>query len=394
MKFFIPTTFALCLLIGCNKNQEPSAATVPLAASISLEEPEVTPAPIPVEASASAGVPKPQASPVEGIRFLNQWNRSEESMRSKFPNSGSSEWQTCLAGFVEGQASPAAYRADLRIAVPTVFGPSFAGFAEAYGQGGLPELSSALASSESQGPGWMVWAEAAVRQAVEKQNFATGGKILVLLLPAMLNDGYPSARVLELAKLANHLMANAASFVKSERYTVQSGDSLWKICRDWKKKGVYFNSGWLKTFNGKVRDSIRLGENMKIPTGPLMVTIWREARLLALHADGTPVRLVSASMGKIGEETPLGSFTIGECLEEPVYWPQDGRSAIPFGNPDNPLGTRWLGFVEKSSYGIHGTNTPDTIGSFESEGCIRLTNEQVDELFSLIGPGVQVRILP
>lgn len=392
MKFFIPTTFALCLLIGCTKNV--GSSTVPLAAAISLEESEVTPVPVPTEASATAVLLVPQKSPIEGIRFLNQWHRRGESARSKFVESASSEWQICLASFVAGQSAPAAYRADLRIAVPTVFGPSFAGFAEAFGQGGLTELNLALQASESQGPGWMVWTEAAVRQAVEQQEFALGGQLFGRLLPAMLNDGYERGRILELGELAQSFMAHVSRFVAAEAYTVQSGDSLWKLCRDWKKKGVHFNSGWLKAFNGKTRDSIRLGEAMKIPVGPLTVTIWRDACLLGLYADGVPIRLVSASMGMPGEETPLGTFTIGECLKDPVYWPQDGRSAIPFGNPDNPLGTRWLGFVEQTSYGIHGTNAPASIGTFESEGCVRLTNEQVNELFGLIGPGVKVEILP
>jgi L,D-transpeptidase ErfK/SrfK len=56
------------------------------------------------------------------------------------------------------------------------------------------------------------------------------------------------------------------------------------------------------------------------------------------------------------------------------------------------LGERWLGFKEDSQYGIHGTNSESTIGSYESGGCLRLHNADVIELFELVKSGIAVSI--
>jgi hypothetical protein len=58
-----------------------------------------------------------------------------------------------------------------------------------------------------------------------------------------------------------------------------------------------------------------------------------------------------------------------------------GAPAVPFGHPDNPLGTRWIAWFDeggKTSYGIHGTADGNTVGGRVSRGCIRLTNRDVE----------------
>jgi lipoprotein-anchoring transpeptidase ErfK/SrfK len=63
------------------------------------------------------------------------------------------------------------------------------------------------------------------------------------------------------------------------------------------------------------------------------------------------------------------------------------------GGPGNPLGARAL-YLGTSQYRIHGTNDPSTIGKFVSSGCIRLTNEDVADLFSRVNVGTKVVVLP
>jgi lipoprotein-anchoring transpeptidase ErfK/SrfK len=63
------------------------------------------------------------------------------------------------------------------------------------------------------------------------------------------------------------------------------------------------------------------------------------------------------------------------------------------GGPGNPLGARAM-YLGSSQYRIHGTNDPSTIGKFVSSGCIRLTNEDVSDLFSRIDIGTRVVVLP
>jgi lipoprotein-anchoring transpeptidase ErfK/SrfK len=63
------------------------------------------------------------------------------------------------------------------------------------------------------------------------------------------------------------------------------------------------------------------------------------------------------------------------------------------GGPGNPLGARAM-YLGTSQYRIHGTNDPSTIGKFVSSGCIRLTNEDVADLFSRVDIGTRVVVLP
>jgi lipoprotein-anchoring transpeptidase ErfK/SrfK len=62
------------------------------------------------------------------------------------------------------------------------------------------------------------------------------------------------------------------------------------------------------------------------------------------------------------------------------------------GGETNPLGARAL-YLGNTVYRIHGTNQPSTIGTFVSSGCIRLTNEDVMDLYSRVRVGTRVVVL-
>ena len=63
------------------------------------------------------------------------------------------------------------------------------------------------------------------------------------------------------------------------------------------------------------------------------------------------------------------------------------------GGPGNPLGARAM-YLSGSVYRIHGTNAPSTIGQRVSSGCIRLTNEDVQDLYERVKLGAKVVVLP
>jgi lipoprotein-anchoring transpeptidase ErfK/SrfK len=63
------------------------------------------------------------------------------------------------------------------------------------------------------------------------------------------------------------------------------------------------------------------------------------------------------------------------------------------GGPGNPLGARAM-YLGGTVYRIHGTNAPETIGTHVSSGCIRLTNEDVADLYSRVNVGTKVIVLP
>jgi lipoprotein-anchoring transpeptidase ErfK/SrfK len=66
---------------------------------------------------------------------------------------------------------------------------------------------------------------------------------------------------------------------------------------------------------------------------------------------------------------------------------------VTLGGPGNPLGARAM-YIGGTEYRIHGTNSPSTIGKQVSSGCIRLTNEDVIDLYSRVQVGAKVIVLP
>ncbi len=77
-----------------------------------------------------------------------------------------------------------------------------------------------------------------------------------------------------------------------------------------------------------------------------------------------------------------------EMIERQPYLPR-----FMAGGPGNPMGARAL-YLGKSLYRIHGTNQPSTIGQFVSSGCIRLLNEDIEDLYSRVTVGTRVVVLP
>jgi lipoprotein-anchoring transpeptidase ErfK/SrfK len=81
------------------------------------------------------------------------------------------------------------------------------------------------------------------------------------------------------------------------------------------------------------------------------------------------------------------------------YPPQEMINRQPYlprmtaGGPGNPLGARAI-YIGGTEYRIHGTNAPSTIGKQVSSGCIRLTNEDVIDLYDRVKLGARVIVLP
>jgi lipoprotein-anchoring transpeptidase ErfK/SrfK len=81
-------------------------------------------------------------------------------------------------------------------------------------------------------------------------------------------------------------------------------------------------------------------------------------------------------------------FPPAEMIERQPYLPR-----MMAGGPGNPLGARAL-YLGHTLYRIHGTNQPSTIGKTVSSGCIRLLNEDIEDLYSRVQVGSRVVVLP
>ena len=104
----------------------------------------------------------------------------------------------------------------------------------------------------------------------------------------------------------------------------------------------------------------------------------------------------------VGREgfTWSGNERISRMKEWPDWYPpkeliqrQPYLPRFMAGGETNPLGARAM-YLGNTEYRIHGTNQPSTIGSFVSSGCIRLTNEDVEDLYGRVSVGTRVVVLP
>lgn len=105
-----------------------------------------------------------------------------------------------------------------------------------------------------------------------------------------------------------------------------------------------------------------------------------ETHLRRLHhfQGDSLVRTYPVAVGKQTTPTPTGNYHV-------VY---------KIINPGGVLGSRWMGLdIPGGNYGIHGTNNPDSIGKAISNGCIRMHNHQIEELFPQVSIGTPVRIV-
>ena len=372
------------------------AAAAPAGAEAEIVPPvvpQVSPGPV-TEPSAEQD---PRGAQAAGTRnallLLDRWHRAPADQRVRLL-AGSDAAAQALSEFAQiWTGGAAAYRARLDVAPVTVFGEEFEAYGRAFAESGLAGLRTALTRGTASRPVYLAWTDARVEVALKEQELDAAAGALGKLLPGMVGSGYDRVRVLELDRPVATLASQAGRYLPSEEYVVEPNDSYWEICRKYRKRGIDAYQGWIADFNDKRNYNLRAGEKLRIPTAKLHLVAWREARLAALLVDGAPLRLYEVSMGLPESPTPVGEYTVDECLTEPMWYPPQGGS-IPFGHPDNPLGVRWIGFKEDPKYAFHGTNSESTIGGFESHGCIRMHNADVTELFELIGPGAKVTINP
>ena len=127
-----------------------------------------------------------------------------------------------------------------------------------------------------------------------------------------------------------------------------------------------------------------------------VIVIRRGSRRLYLYDGMTHWRTFRIAVGMPAYPTPLGRFSIATRERNPTWNPPNsdwarGLGPVPPG-PGNPLGTRWMG-LSAYGYGIHGTPSPETIGTAASHGCIRMYIRESEWLFERVRVGTTVFIV-
>ena len=177
---------------------------------------------------------------------------------------------------------------------------------------------------------------------------------------------------------------------EKKTYIVQPGDSLDKIAR-LNKTTVEL----IRKMNKIDNNMIYPGGRLLVPAAPFVVQVDKSAKTVDLMMNGKLFKRYIAGLGVNGK-TPVGTFKTVVHQTNPD-WTPPGGGIIPFGDPRNLLGTRWMSIQDATrpeikGFGIHGTPARDSIGAETSNGCIRLLNEDVEELYLLIPRGTEVVI--
>jgi LysM repeat protein len=215
----------------------------------------------------------------------------------------------------------------------------------------------------------------------------------------LLSDAYLAHRLtreqrkrlaVELEPIAWEILRSHTILPDGQLYEVESGDVLIKIARP-----LHVSPEFLMRINGlKNARLIRQGQRLKLVNGPFdLLAEPAEFELTVLH-HGKFVRRFTIGVGRSDSPTPVGLFTVGTKLINPTYYPPpsdtEHRRPLPPGHPENPLGTRWIDIG--LGYGIHGTADAQSVGQESSRGCIRMRNDDVEELYDIVTEGSRVLI--
>ena len=184
-----------------------------------------------------------------------------------------------------------------------------------------------------------------------------------------------------LAERAQLSSARLPEDTYSKTYVVARGDSVTRIGQ----KFLIPNELVMK-LNGMSSPNLAAGQSIKVIQGPVNVEVSKSRHELQAWLGDTCIRVRQVGIGK-ANSTPEGVFVVKNKIVSPPYQPQH-KAKSEFregGAPDNPLGTRWIDIG--NHYGIHGTIDPTSIGGEVSEGCIRMHNKEVEELYDLVVQG-------
>jgi len=180
------------------------------------------------------------------------------------------------------------------------------------------------------------------------------------------------------------LLFSSAITERSILYEIKPGDTLTKIAKEYKT-----TTDLIMKSNNLSDDKILPGRKIKVWTAPFGIAVDKSQNILILKTDEEIIKTYIVSTGT-NNSTPTGSFKIVNKLQNPSWY--KAGAIVPPDSPENILGTRWLGF-DSPGYGIHGTTDPQSLGRQVTKGCVRMSNTEVEELYTIVPVGTEVNII-
>lgn len=187
-----------------------------------------------------------------------------------------------------------------------------------------------------------------------------------------------------LGELHARLVFSPDPMTEKAEHVVRRGDTLGGLA------GRYGTTPELiAASNGVERDLIRVGDRLRILQGEFRAEVDKDRNEMVLFLNQRFFKRYPVGTGTRGG-TPAGEYRITLRVKNPTWYRPDGES-FPFGHPGNLLGTHYLK-LNTPGIGLHGTWEPESVGSQSSAGCVRLKNDDIEELYHLLPEGTEVVI--
>lgn len=209
-----------------------------------------------------------------------------------------------------------------------------------------------------------------------------------LLYQKLVNDFSESPEAMDWQKKVediniNLLFSNLLT-PQSIIYQIRPGDTLNKIAREHKTTTELI----MKSNN--INDALIIpGRKIKVWNVPFNILVDKSQNILLLKNNEEIIKTYVVSTGK-NNCTPVGTLKIVNKLPNPTWF--KAGAVVPPESAANVLGTRWMGF-DLAGYGIHGTTEPKELGKQVTQGCVRLCNADVEELYNIVPVGTEVTII-
>ncbi|MFT4839811.1 MAG: nucleoid-associated protein YgaU [Planctomycetota bacterium] len=186
-------------------------------------------------------------------------------------------------------------------------------------------------------------------------------------------------------------MCNPTNVAGARSYTVKSGDMLDVIARKFKKEGIRVEAGTIAVLNRISNPKhISVGQKLKIPVAPVSAVLEKRSYALMLFVGDELLRLYWVGHGE-NDRTPVTTFTVIAKQAKPDWTAPDGN-VYAYGRKENILGEYFIkfGHDQYSGFGAHGTPLPQTICTQSSMGCLRMFDQDIEELFRILPRGANV----
>lgn len=172
-----------------------------------------------------------------------------------------------------------------------------------------------------------------------------------------------------------------------ELYTIKRGDSVWKL-----ERSLKVPADLIVGINGLNPKALTVGEQIKVPRLNLSIMVDKAQRTLTLLNHGQFFKKYRVAINRNNNLIPTNTdYSVTEKYDKGYeYTDPETNTIIKPGDPNNPLGTRFLQL--RRDMGIHGTNKPDGLGQYCNKGYIAMANSDIEELYALVRKGTPVHV--